>query len=100
MRTQSHRTWIASGFVVVVGTAVATALLWPSGDGSRTAKALRIDRQKIGGAGNGVSVPSTNGIADFYRLKYSPAQRAEFQVTSRQPIAIFVLATGVQIRTA
>jgi len=84
----------------VVGIAVATAFLWSSGDGSRTAKALRIDRQKIGNAASGVATPSSNVVSDFFRLKYSPAQRAAFHVTSSQPIAIFVLATGVQIRTA
>jgi len=35
----------------------------------------------------------------FFALKYSPAQRAQFHVIASQPIAIFVLSTGVQIRT-
>jgi len=60
---------------------------------------LRIDRQKIGNAGSGVATLAANVVADFFKLKYLPAQRAEFHVTSSQPIAIFVLATGVQIRT-
>lgn len=69
----------------------------PSDEQSQTPKTLRIDRQKSGNTGSGVAALATNVVADFYRLKYSPS--AEFRVTSSQPIAIFVLATGVQIRT-
>src|SRR5262245_48812129 len=43
--------------------------------------------------------PPTNVIPDFFQLKYPPAQRAEFLVSSSMPVAIFVLATGVQLRT-
>ncbi len=100
MRTHSRRTLIVAGSVAVIGIAVATSFIWSSDGGSLTAKALRIDRQELGGAGDGVSVPSTKVVADFFRLKYSQAQRSEFHVTSSQSIAIFVRATGVQIRTA
>jgi len=99
MRTLSLRTWIAAGSVAVIGITVVTALLWPSGVQSQTSKTLRIDRQKIGDAGSGIAVPSTNVVPDFFRLKYGPAHTAEFHVTSSQPMAIFVRATGVQIRT-
>jgi len=100
MRTHSRRTLIVAGSVAVIGIAVATSFIWSSDGGSLTAKALRIDRQELEGAGDGVSVPFTNVVADFFRLKYSDAQRAELNVTSSQAIAIFVRATGVQIRTA
>src|SRR6185369_4144015 len=99
MRTLSHRRWIAGGFAAI-GVAVATALLWPSGEESRTDKATFIARQIIpGSAGNGVADPSTNVVADFFRQKYSPEQRAEFQVSSSQPVAIFVRETGVRVHT-
>lgn len=100
MRTHSRRTLIVAGSVAVIGIAVATSFFWSSGGGSLTAKELHFDRQKLGGAADGVSVPSTNVVADFFRSRYSAAQRAEFHVTSSQSIAIFVRATGVQIRTA
>jgi hypothetical protein len=99
MRAPPRRMLIASGSAAAMGIAVATAWLWSSGAESRTAWALRIDRQKIGSADDAVSVPSPNVIPDLLRPKYSPAHRAEFRVTSSQPVAIFVLATGVQIRT-
>jgi len=99
LHTFSRRSWIASGSVALIGIVVATALLWSSVGQLQTPKTLRIDRQKVGGAGKGAAAPSTNVISDFFRLKYSPARRAEFHMTSSQPVAIFVLATGVQIRT-
>jgi hypothetical protein len=99
MRMMSRLTWITSGSVAVIGIVVATALLRSSGVQTQTPKTLRIDRQKIGGAGKGIADSSTNVVADFFRLKYHPEQRAEFHVTSSQPVAIFVRATGVQIRT-
>ena len=99
MRTTTRRTRTTNGTIAVLGIAVAIALLWSSSEQSQTPKTLRIDRQKSVNTGSGVAALATNVVADFYRLKYSPAQSAEFHVTSSQPVAIFVLATGVQIRT-
>ena len=97
--SKSRRKWITSASIAVAGVAAAFALLWSSGNESQTLKGLRVDRQKIEGAGSGVAAPSTNVVPDFYDRKYSPAQRAKFHVTASQPIAIYVLATGVQVRT-
>lgn len=79
--------------------AVVATVLWSCGNEPQTKEPLSLDRQGIGGAGKGFTVPATNVIPDFFRIKYDPAKRAEFHVTSSQPVAIFVVTTGVQIRT-
>ncbi len=90
MSKLSRRPWIRSGSLAVIGMVVAAALLGSCGYEPRTTEPLRIDRQRIGSAGKGAAVPSANVVADFFRLKYLPAQSAEFHVTSSRPIAIFV----------
>ena len=83
MGAMSRRTRITGASVAVIGAAVTTALLWSSGNELQTPNTLRIDRQKSGSAGSGVAAQSTNIMPDFFRLKYSPALRAEFHATSR-----------------
>ena len=99
MRTITRQTWITRAAIAVIGIVVAIALLGSSGVQSQAPKTLRIDRQKIGTAGSAVASPTTSVVADFFKSKYSPELRAEFHVTSSQPIAVFVLATGVQVLT-
>jgi hypothetical protein len=89
---------LAIGLLLVAVVGVI-ASLWSSGARSQSPNPLRIDRLKSGDAGSEAAAPATNVISDFYDRKYSPAQRAKFHVTASQPMAIGVLATGVQVRT-
>ncbi len=82
----------------LVGLAVVVALLWASGARTPTLNPLHINRQKLGDDATAVA-PATNVVPDWYEQKYSPVQRAKFHVTASQPMAIFVLATGVEVRT-
>ncbi|MGI8964512.1 MAG: hypothetical protein ACR2H1_00300 [Limisphaerales bacterium] len=95
----SRRSWIMIGSVAVIGLAIAVVLFLPSGDKPQTPMALRMERQKSGDTGNKAATPSSNIVLDFFSTKYSLSHRAEFHVTSSQPSAIFVVATGVEIST-
>ena len=90
--------FLANGLLLVAFVGVIASLR-SSGARSQSPNPLRIDRQKSGDAGSEAAAPATNVISDFYNRKYSMAQRAKFHVTTSQPIAIGVFATGVQIRT-
>jgi hypothetical protein len=99
MSTMSRRTRLTRVSIAVIGGAVVVVLLWSSRGERQNPNGLRVDRRKIEGDGSGVASPSNNAMPDFYRLKYGLEQRAEFHVSSSQPMAMFVEATGVQVRT-
>jgi hypothetical protein len=95
----ARHSWIPIAAVAAIGLILAVILLLFSGNQSPTPSPLRIDRQQLGNAGSSGVALSTNVLPDFFRQKYSPAQKAEFRVTCSQPIAIAVWATGVQVHT-
>jgi hypothetical protein len=89
-----------TGLVIAVGAAVVTVpWLLKGGKEPSAATTLMLSRQKSGALDHAVSVSATNILPDFFQRKYSPTQRAQFHVSSSKPAAVFVSATGVQIRT-
>jgi hypothetical protein len=87
------------GLVMVVGVAVTVTWLSLGEKESSTAIPLTLSRQRVGAVDLAVSASPTHVIPDFFQLKYPPAQRAQFHLSSSKPATIFVRATGVQIRT-
>lgn len=88
------------GTAIAVGAAVVTVAWLSSGEKEpSSATPLMLSRQQCGAVDQAVSASATNILPDFFQRKYSPAQRAQFHVSSSKPAAVFVLATGVQIRT-
>jgi hypothetical protein len=86
------------------GSAVATAAIvtWVSLSKLELAPCteLTISRLGTGATTQTNGTPATTIHPDCYKEKYTPAHRAEFHVSSTSPVAIFVLATGVQVRTS
>ena len=95
-----HRKMFITGLGIAVSTAVVTVAWLSAGEKeSSIAAPLILSRQQIGAVDLVRSVSATNILPDFFERKYSSAQRAQFHVSSSKPAAVFVLATGVQIRT-
>lgn len=99
MRTPSRFKVTVIGLVIAMGATAAIAWVLAGADGGSTPTELSMIRQHMGAAVQADSVVPTNLIADFFQSKYPPAQRAEFHVSSRRSISVFVLATGVEVRT-
>ncbi len=79
--------------VVVIGIAVATAFLW-SRSQSQTLNGLRIDL-----VDETRGLPQANVVPDNYPRSWFSPHTAKFHMSSTQAAPIFVLSTGVQIRT-
>jgi len=91
--------WAMVGSVAVVGLLVVTVLFCMSTDQPKPPQLLRINHRRISDVPLPSTVQRTNIVLDDLRQKYSPERREEFYVGSIQDTAIFILATGVQVRT-
>jgi hypothetical protein len=94
-----RRKLIMIGLVIASSTAVTVAWLSLDDKASLTATPLTMGRQQSSAVNQTVSNSPTNVLPDFFQMKYPFAKRAQFHVSSRQPVAVFVLATGVQVQS-
>jgi hypothetical protein len=98
------RTGILRRKLILVGLATAgmaaVTLAWfLSANLESPVLPLTMNRRQGGTVDQTLSVLPTHILSDFFETKYAPAKRARFCVSSSNPAAIFVLATGVQILT-
>src|SRR5262245_60580697 len=100
MHTFSHRRWILGGSAILIGLAIGVSSLRLSSDKSQTAQILRLDRASVSNNNSAVAASPTNLVPDDIRQKCDPMRRVEFHVACSRNTSIFVLATGVQVRTS
>ena len=102
MITASRRMRIVSTTIGVIGLGMGLGLVWLlSGESQRT-PILVLNREGQTGAHaprQAVTAERSKVVLDDLRRKYDPRNRVEFRVSSTQDTSIFVLATGVQVRT-
>jgi hypothetical protein len=87
------------GSAALVGSVMGVLFLRLDGDRSQTPPLLRMDPAKMREASLGGGAARRTVVPDDLRQKYATAKGVAFQVTSSGANSIFVLATGVQIRT-
>jgi hypothetical protein len=90
---------IVGGWVAFVGLVVGMQLLRLSKDPSPSPQLLRLDRGRMADKDRADAVQPTDLVLDDIRQKFAPTRRVEFQVDTSRDTSVFVLATGVQIRT-
>jgi len=88
--------------ILVIGLVMGLGLVWlMSGESPRT-PVLVLDREGQTDAHvprQAVTADSSEVVLDDLRRKYDPRTRVEFRASCTQDTSIFVLATGVQVRT-
>ena len=87
------------GLAIILSTWVLGSWFWLAKAPASSGAPLTISRQAQGQAAPAGSLSATNLLPDFFQQKYPPEERAQFHVSSQKPAAVFVLATGVQVRT-
>ena len=84
---------------LVVLALFLVALLLKSGNKTPYSNRLTIKPLQGGRSTQSGSLHITNVFRDFFESKYPPEKRAGFNVLSTEPFPIFVLKSGVQVRT-
>jgi len=87
----------------VIGLGMGLGLVWlMSGESPRTPMLVlnRGGETEADAIRQAVTAESSKVVLDDLRRKYDPPKRVEFRVCTTQDTSIFVLATGIQFRTA
>src|SRR5678816_966811 len=99
----SRRIRSASKLICLVGLGIVLGVLCLPGSGTQTAQILTMNRADQSAAysttAQGPTTAASTVVLDALRLSFDPRKRVEFLVTGTRNTSIFVLATGVQVRT-
>jgi hypothetical protein len=88
--------------IAAIGLGIGAGLWWLASDEPQRNDSLHINRAGKTATHDfprGIIAQLDNVVPDDLRRKYDPLSRGEFHLASSQDTSIFVLATGVQIRT-